>query len=184
MYITISGLPGSGKSTVAKMLAKKLNWPRVNAGAIFRAQATKAGLTLEEFGDYLAKNPDEDMAIDELVLTFARKHKKAVLEGRVAGWLAKKQRLPALKIWLKAPLAIRAKRAAERDHQTIDEAMKAIKKREGAERERYFKMYGLDIRRRSIYNVAIPTEKLKPDEIVRFILKKIPLNKIKESKSK
>ena len=39
--ITISGSPASGKSTLAKMLAKKLNYKYLHTGILFRALAKK-----------------------------------------------------------------------------------------------------------------------------------------------
>ena len=55
--VTIGGLPGSGKTTVAKILAEKLRLEYVNAGDIFRNLAAKKGLTLEEFGIFAENNP-------------------------------------------------------------------------------------------------------------------------------
>ena len=49
VVITISGLPGSGKTTVARLVAKELGLEHVYAGDIFRRQAAEAGVTLEEY---------------------------------------------------------------------------------------------------------------------------------------
>ena len=46
MLITISGLPGSGKTTVARLVAATLGLEHVYAGNIFRRQAEEAGLTI------------------------------------------------------------------------------------------------------------------------------------------
>ena len=48
MLITISGLPGSGKTTVARLVARELGLEHVYAGDIFRRQAEEHGLTLAE----------------------------------------------------------------------------------------------------------------------------------------
>jgi cytidylate kinase len=48
MIISIGGTHGSGKSTIAKMLAKKLNWPHYYMGGLRRETAKKKGLTLAE----------------------------------------------------------------------------------------------------------------------------------------
>ena len=43
MIISISGFPGSGKSTIAKLLAEKLKWPRYYMGGL-RREAAKKGV--------------------------------------------------------------------------------------------------------------------------------------------
>ena len=58
MIITIDGPAGSGKSTVASKIAKKLGFIHLNSGALFRAVALKA----EEQGVAL----DDDDAVSEL----------------------------------------------------------------------------------------------------------------------
>ena len=57
MIITISGNPGSGKSTVAKIVVEKLGLKRVYAGGIMRELALDRGITLEEFMASLSKDP-------------------------------------------------------------------------------------------------------------------------------
>lgn len=173
MYITLSGLPGSGKSTIARLLKAKLKWPAINAGAIFRSRAKKLGLTLDDYGARLARYPRQDRAIDEALIKFAAAHKQAIVEGRVAAWLAKRKRLPAVTVWLTAPLNVRAKRIAGRDAVSFNAAREAILTREKAERGRYKKLYGLDIRRRTLYDVVIRTDKHSPEEGVEKIIQEV-----------
>ena len=48
----MSGLPGCGKTTVARLVARELSLEHVYAGDIFRRQAEAHGLSL---GDYLRR---------------------------------------------------------------------------------------------------------------------------------
>ena len=48
MIITISGTPGSGKSTVAKIIVETLNAERIYVGGIRRELAREKGMTLQE----------------------------------------------------------------------------------------------------------------------------------------
>ncbi|PNX46571.1 MAG: cytidylate kinase, partial [Thermoplasmata archaeon M11B2D] len=50
--ITISGLPGTGKTTIARLLEKHLGLRYVYSGEIFRKLAKKHRMSLEEFGRY------------------------------------------------------------------------------------------------------------------------------------
>ena len=54
--ITISGTPGSGKSTVAKILEKKLGIKYIYSGLIFRQLAEEHNMELEKFGKYCEQN--------------------------------------------------------------------------------------------------------------------------------
>ena len=47
--ITVGGLHGTGKSSVADAIAKKFNLIRMSAGVVFRQLAKERDLTLEEF---------------------------------------------------------------------------------------------------------------------------------------
>ena len=53
MLITLSGLPGSGTSTVARAVASRLALDHVDGGTVFRSMASERGLSLAEFADGL-----------------------------------------------------------------------------------------------------------------------------------
>ena len=98
MLITISGVPGSGKTTVAKLLADRLGLPHVYAGDLYRQEAKKRGLSLEAFNELCEKDHSIDRALDEAMAARARAG-NVVLEGRLAGYLAAENHLQALKVW-------------------------------------------------------------------------------------
>ena len=51
MIIAIDGPTGSGKSSVAKIIANKLQFSHINTGAMYRAVALKAGQLNRDLGD-------------------------------------------------------------------------------------------------------------------------------------
>ncbi len=55
MKITSSGPPGSGKSTLSKMLSAKLGMELVSMGDIFRKLANDRCMSLDEFGKLMRK---------------------------------------------------------------------------------------------------------------------------------
>lgn len=59
MIITISGTPGSGKSTVAKLLAQQLQFDYVDIGLWRRTEAKNRGMTLAEFNEWAIEHPEE-----------------------------------------------------------------------------------------------------------------------------
>ncbi len=73
MIVTVSGPPGSGKSTLSKILSVRLGLELVSMGDIFRNCAEERCMCLAEFG-YLAKNNCEiDREIDEMQKKSQRK---------------------------------------------------------------------------------------------------------------
>jgi len=170
--ITISGTPGSGKSTVAKILKEKLNLNYVYSGEFFRKEAEKNNMTLEEFGKYCEENSKIDKELDKKQIEILKKD-NILLEGRLAGWLAYKNDISALKVFLDADINIRTKRIIKREDGDFEKRKKEIIKREKSEKKRYKKYYDIDLDDKSIYDIVIDTGDKKPEEIVEKIILKI-----------
>lgn len=170
MILTIGGLPGSGKTTVAKMLAKRLKLEYVNAGDIFRNLARKKGLTLEEFGIYAEQNPNVDQAIDKKIIEIAKKD-NVILEGRLAGIMCERNNIDAIKIWLEAPLKVRAERISKRENKTFESALAEIQVREKSEWDRYYKIYHIDLNDLIVYNMVIDSAPISAEDVAETIIK-------------
>jgi len=170
--ITISGNPGSGKSTVAELLEKKLGIKYVYSGMIFRELAEKYNMTLEEFGKYCEENSEIDKELDDHQLEIL-KQGNIILEGRLAGWLAHINNISAFKIAIVADLGIRAKRIVNREKGSLEKRKKEILERERSENARYKKYYKIDLKDTSIYDIVIDSGDKSPEEIVEIILEKL-----------
>lgn len=170
--ITISGTPGSGKTTVARILEKKLGLGYVYSGQIFREFAKKYDMGLEEFGRYCEKNCEIDNELDKRQLEILRRG-DIILDGRLAGWLAFKNKIQAFKILIDADLTTRAARIVSREEGNVKERKKEIIKRERSEAKRYKKYYDIDLHDKSIYDLMIDSGDKTPEEIVDIILKRL-----------
>jgi len=166
MRMTISGLPGSGTTTVAKLLSDELSMELISAGEMFRQIAREKKLQLEHFNKLAENSADFDRLIDEKQGGEAMKRENVIVEGRLSGFF-----VPAadLKIWLKAPSEIRARRIAAREGITYEEALSAMKDREHSENRRYEKYYGITLDDLSIYDLVIDSSKWGERDIVTMI---------------
>ena len=52
--ITIDGPSGSGKGTISRAVARRLNWHYLDSGALYRAVGVAAGWADEDFSDHVA----------------------------------------------------------------------------------------------------------------------------------
>ena len=165
MLITISGVPGSGKTTVAKLLAARLGLPHVYAGDLYRQEAKRRGLDLQEFNALCERDHSIDRRLDADMEARARQG-GVVLEGRLAGHLAAANRLDALKVWLDASDEVRARRVAEREHRDWREILDANRTRHQSDANRYRTIYGFDLADTAVYDVVLLTDERTPAALV------------------
>ena len=170
--ITISGTPGSGKSTVASLLGRTLGLKYVYAGEIFREVAKKHQMSLAEFGKYCERNQEIDEQLDAHQLNVLRKG-NVILEGRIAGWIAHRNNIPAVKVLLDADVDTRAHRIVNREKGAVKTRKQEILKREQSEATRYQNYYHIDLKDTSIYDVVIDTADKTPEKIVEIIIRSI-----------
>ena len=152
--ITVSGLPGSGTSTLCRRLSERTGLEHVNVGRIFREVAGELGISLAELGCRAEADGGIDRRLDERMTERAQAG-GCLLEGRITGWMMHRQHLAALKVWVQADLDTRARRVAGRDGQALEEATTAILERERSERKRYAAHYRIDLSDLSIYDLVV-----------------------------
>jgi len=167
--IAISGLPGSGTSTLARRLGEIVKVPLVNSGDIFRKLAREHGMTLPEFGEYVLSHPEIDRKIDSRQVEIARAG-DIILEGRLAGWNLYLNNVPSMKFLIEAPLDIRAGRVTWREEMSKEEIMEAFRKREESDAKRYKAIYAIDLFCREPYDVVIDNGSQTEEETMDSIL--------------
>ena len=96
MIITISGPPGSGKTTACSKLSERLGLEAVVFGKIFRQLAAEKNLSLGELGDLAEKDPSIDSMIDGRILEIARNNPDIILESRLSAYMCVRNGIPAL----------------------------------------------------------------------------------------
>jgi cytidylate kinase len=169
VLVTISGLPGSGTSTVARLVARSLSLRHVDGGTVFRAMAAERRLDVAAFSVVAEADPRIDVELDTRLASIAREG-DVVLESRLAGWIARNEQVAATKVWIDGSEAVRAGRVAEREHIAQDAALLANRAREASERLRYRTLYAIDLGDTSVYDLIVDSTELTPEAITKSIV--------------
>ncbi|MFC7082436.1 (d)CMP kinase [Halorussus caseinilyticus] len=168
MLITVSGPPGSGKSTTASKLAEALDLDHVSGGDIFRELADERGYTTLEFNKLAEEDDQIDRDLDRRLRSIAAERDDVVLESRLAGWLAGDH--ADFRIWLDAPLSVRAERIADREDKSVEETREETAARQGSEADRYAEYYDIDITDLTIYDLSVNTARWDADSVLEMLV--------------
>jgi cytidylate kinase len=194
--IAISGLPGSGSTTVAKLLSQKLNVSYFSAGQLwkdiaqgqaehqhyyplFKRILDKSGLTIPIFPASskgsaavnlwktdLGKDPRFHQVIETLQQELIDRG-SIIIDGKLSIRMTKNA---DFKIWLSGSLDARASRTAQRDHISVDEARKLLTERENIHRKEWLRIYGFDyLTQQKEADIVIDTSNKSPEQIVNEV---------------
>lgn len=167
LFVTVSGPPGCGATTICERLSTVLDCGYVNGGELFRRIADERDMSLRQLIAKAQESDEIDRALDERLRRIAEEwgaaNKPFVLESRLAGWLAGNR--ADLRVWLDAPEDVRLERTADRDEQAAE-----MRVREVAEASRYENYYGIDLDDRSFYDLSINTARWEPEAVVDVLL--------------
>ncbi|TMT86760.1 AAA family ATPase [Haloterrigena sp. H1] len=154
LFLTVSGPPGCGATTLCERLADAMGCPYVSGGDIFRELAEDRDMSLNQLTAKADEDEEIDRALDQRLQQIAEKwgtaNKPFILESRLAGWLAGDR--ADLRIWLDAPEDVRLERIADRIETEAE-----MRVREVSEAGRYESYYEIDIDDRSFYDLEINT---------------------------
>jgi CMP/dCMP kinase len=168
--VTVGGPPGSGKSTAGRLVAERLRLEFHSAGERFRAEAKRRGMDVEAFGRFAEVHPEVDRELDDAMQALATPGH--LLEGRIQGALCRRNGVPVQYVVVTAAEDERVRRVAQRDRQSLAEARLRVQQREASERDRYRRLYGIDLDREvpdlTVDSTALPAPEVA-DAIVAFV---------------
>jgi len=170
MIITISGKAGSGKSTVAKALARKLELKHYSIGDIMRQMAKEKNISLAELGKQAEKDETIDKELDNKQIELKNKD-NFVIDGRLTAFFIPNANV---KVFLDCDVKVRAERILkdernEENSKDIDEMVKKINEREQSEKKRYKQYYHIDYCDEKLYDIVIDTTNLSVEGAVNKI---------------
>ena len=173
VLIAVAGLPGTGTTTLCRILSPRLRLPHVYAGQIFRDMAKEHSMGVNEFGEYAETHPEIDIELDRRMIDVARKG-EAILEGRMAAWQMREAHASGLKVLLEAPEEVRARRVADREG--VKDGMHVLaqnRHREASEAKRYREFYGFDPNDPRHYDLVIDSSTRTPEAIADLVVSKL-----------
>ena len=180
MLITVSGLHGTGKTTIGKLIAERLGLAHHSTGEIFRDMARERRMSLVEFSKHAAKHDEIDKEIDERIKAIGSRG-DAVLDGQLCWYFL--QDMADHKILFTCDDDTRVARIHGRDNEkqggglTLEDARVETINRERIEQERYKKLYGVNLSDENLlregHDIIIDTTSKSIPEVVSEVLEAI-----------
>ncbi|MGD0071050.1 MAG: (d)CMP kinase [Candidatus Bathyarchaeia archaeon] len=180
IVICISGMAGTGKSTLSKKLAEKYNLKCYSGGDALKELAKAEGYDVSCQGwwesleglNFLKErviDPKFDKAVDAKFLEYAQQG-NVLLDSWTMPWLLKE----GFKIWLMASIEKRATRVAERDKITVNEAFKVLEEKEAMTKAIYKKLYGFVLGEDfAPFDLVLDTDNLNAEEVFEVLCRVI-----------
>jgi cytidylate kinase len=165
--IAVSGKSGCGNTTVSKMAADALGLDFINF--TFRSLASERGVDFKEILEAASKDDSIDKEVDKRQVQLASQSAGCVLGSRLAIWMLNEA---DLKIYLYADPQTRARRIHKREGGSLDEVAAFTAERDSQDRQRYLRIYGIDVDDYSFADLIIKTDNITPQQIVDLIVEK------------
>lgn len=167
MIITISGKAGSGKSTVAKLIAKKLGIRHYSIGDLMRQMAVEKNMSLLELNKKAESDKSIDLELDNKLTDLGKFQNNFVVDGRLTAFFIPHAQV---RVFLEADEKTRAERILKdkrenEKSESLKDAMKSIEQREESEKKRYHQYYSVDYSDRKHYNCIIDTTNINANEV-------------------
>ncbi len=174
--ITISGRPGSGKSSTADKVADLLNYTRYSSGDMVRNMLAREHLTLAQYNTQAM----DDHALDEKIDTFLRNLRNKndiVIDSRLGFyWIPE-----SFKVYLDLDIQVATVRifkdAMNNNMRTkggelansLDLVARQVKTRMDTEQSRFKNLYGIDPYNSEHFDLVIDTSRHSPQTVALTI---------------
>ncbi len=181
MIITISGMPGSGKTTAARLLAERLGYRYYSMGDLRGKMAVEQGLTIDELNEKAKNDPTSHTIVDEYQKKLGETEDDFIIDG----WLSWHFIPKSFKVFMTIDPEEAARRVYEAkkkdanrgdepDYANAEEAGETIRRRVEVTKKQFQELYGVDFTDHRNYDAVIDTTgQASGNETVEKILKAI-----------
>jgi CMP/dCMP kinase len=172
--VTVSGLIGSGKTSVCRELSAKTGWRVVSAGTILRKMAEDRGLSLLELNEIAKTDDSIDRRIDDSLIALKDSEEPLIVDSRLAWHFIPR----GYKVHLVVDTTIAGERVfqarrSDESYGTPEEAYRANARRQEMENERFAQYYGIDCEDWRNYDFVLDTGKMAPGELAGVLLEAV-----------
>jgi cytidylate kinase len=169
--ITLSGKPGSGKSSTADRVAELLGYTRYSAGDLVRSVIKKKHITLDEFNRMASKNHQLDQDIDE-ELRNLRTDRDIVIDSRLGFyWIPE-----SFKVYLDLDMDVATARIfkdtvnnelreSSAENISLQNVQKLVHDRLENEKMRFKTLYGVNPYSNANFDLIINTSRHSPQTV-------------------
>jgi cytidylate kinase len=170
--ITISGKPGSGKSSTADRVAKMLNFTRHSSGDMVRNLLQQKRLTLAEYNEQALNDHALDEKVDEYLRDF-RDNKDVIIDSRLGFyWIPE-----SFKVYLDLDMQVATARiykdAVSNEMRTkggeladsLDTVSKQVQARMETEQARFKQLYNVNPYNTAYFDLIIDTSRHTPETV-------------------
>ena len=169
MKITLAGSPGSGKSTLRKLLAEHYGLSTKGTGDFMRELSAKYGYSdITQFlVEYVSEHPEVDHQVDEEQRIYGKENDDFVLDAHLGFHFVP----DSIRICLICDLEEAARRILEdtgrttEDATTINDSIDSSKKRRDTMRRNFLSLYKVDIDDRSNFDLLLDTSSLSSADV-------------------
>ena len=176
MHITITGILGSGKSTVAKRMAALYGFEIFSTGNILRAAAAERGMDLLDLNKELNSKLDSDRSMDDLIdnttirVATERKDDKLIFDSRMAWHFVP----GAFKVFITVNPRVAAERVIKDPRpgepaEDVDELCAELVERSKVEQARFQYLYGVDYYDYTNFDLVVDSSNRTPDEVTAIV---------------
>ena len=178
--IALSGEVASGKSSLAAALAEELPaWEPVNTGQRFRKFCRERGMSIQQVAEV---DDAVHRAFDLDQQNLMRRGGRIIIEGRLAGWLARELK-NVFRVFCYAGLETRVERYMMRHAVTAEQARMDIDHRDSGDLIKFRHIYGVEDYRNPIYyDLLLDTSALKPLDLAQIVKRQAGLGTTEDSK--
>ena len=166
--ISVTGDPGSGKSTFAREVAARTGFRLVTTGNIFRQLAADMGVSVTDLNEIAETQAQIDRKVDDYLKALNETRENLVLDSRMAWFFVEN----SLKIRLTVDLDVAVERIFKdtggelRETFTdLESGRVEVQRRRDSEILRYKTLYGVDISDTSNFDLVINTSNKAPQDI-------------------
>jgi cytidylate kinase len=168
--ISVTGDPGSGKSTFAREVSSRTGYRLVTTGNIFRQLAADMGVSVTDLNEIAETQAQIDRKVDDYLRAMNETRENLVLDSRMAWHFVK----DSLKIRLTVDPDVAVERIFKdttgemrEKFSDMETARQEVQRRRESEIARYKSLYDVDISDPANFDLVINTSHKAPQDITK-----------------